>query len=95
MVEVMYLLYRVNSNYVVIATIKNGLDEHSTLYVYDMKCLKETDVVPTHLLLTTIDLKRKVKRMMMNETQIVCLSHDCIDVIDLKPIDRLRCPESC
>ena len=60
-----------------------------------MKCLKETDVVPTHLLLTTIDPKWKVKRMTMNETRIVCLSHRYIDVIDLKPIDRLRCPESC
>ena len=89
------IISRVNSNYVVIATIKNGCDEHSTLYVYAMKCLKETDVVPTHLLLTTIDPKWKVKRMTMNETRIVCLSHRYIDVIDLKPIDRLRCPESC
>jgi hypothetical protein len=69
------IIYRVNSNYVVMAKIKNGHHEHSTLYVYDMKCLKETDVMPTHLL-TTIDLKRKVKRMTMNETRIVCLSHD-------------------
>ena len=38
---------------------------HSKLYVYDLKCLKETNAVPTHLLLTTIDLECKIKAMMM------------------------------
>jgi hypothetical protein len=65
------------------------------LRVYDLKCLKETDAVPTHLLLITIDLKLNVKRMLMNETRIVCLSDKNMYVLDLKPVDRLRCPESC
>jgi hypothetical protein len=85
-------IFRVNSNYVVIATITNL---HSTLYVYDLKRLKETHVVPTYLLLTKIELKQKVERMAMNETRIVCLSYDQMYVVDLKPIGRLRCPESC
>ena len=87
-----YIIARVNSNYVVIAIINKGF---TTLYVYDLKCLKETDVAPTHLLLTTIELRRNVKRMAMNETRIVCLSYGLLHVIDLKHVDRLRCPESC
>jgi hypothetical protein len=83
---------RVNSNYVVIAR-PNGT--RSTLYVYDLNCLKETDTVPSHLLLTTIDLEFKVREMLMNETRIACLSKQNMFVVDLKPIDRLRCPESC
>jgi F-box-like len=86
---------RVNSNYVVIAAIQNNWSGHSSLYVYDLKCLKETDTVPSHLLLTTIKLKCEVKAMMVNETRIVCLNSNKMYVVDLKPIDRLRCPESC
>jgi F-box-like len=90
-----YVITRSYSNYVVIATIKNNWCGPSKLHVYDLKCLKENNVVPTHLLLTTIDLECKVKRMTMNETRIVCLSSDVMYVIDLKPIDRLRYPEFC
>jgi hypothetical protein len=65
--------------------------------VYDLECLKETDAVPSHLLLTTIEIERRVEKMLMNETRIVCLYPSCSDcemcVVDLKPIDRLRCPE--
>ena len=76
-------------DYVVMAR-SNG--NHSTLYVYDLKCLKETDTVPSHLLLTTIDLECQVKKMLMNETRIACLSKQEMFVVDLEPIDRLRCP---
>jgi hypothetical protein len=82
------MIFRVNSNYVVM----NNRD--SKLFVYDLKCLKETVAVPTHLLLTMIDLECQVKEMLMNETRIVCLSNKMF-VVDLQPIDRLRCPESC
>ena len=68
---------------------------YSKLYVYDLKCLKETDADPTHLLLTTIDLECKIEAMRMNETRIVCLSDKNMYVVDLKPVDRLRSPESC
>ena len=77
-----------NSNYVVIAT------DESKLYVYDLKCLKETDADPSHLL-TTIDLKCKIEAMMISDTRIVCLCQNDAHVVDLKPVDRLRCPESC
>ena len=72
-----------------------------------MKCLKETDSVPTHTLLTTIELEGEVVAMRMNETRIVCLRlnlfffinqtlrDENIYVVDLKPVDRLRCPEPC
>jgi hypothetical protein len=83
------MIGRVNSNHVVIAISKEG---HTTLYVYDLKCLKETDCVPTDPLLTTIDLECIVLAMLMNETRLVCLSYDKMCVVDLKPIDRLRCP---
>ena len=92
------IITRVNSNYVGIATTvysKNQFICHSKLFIYDLKCLKETDTVPSHLLLTTIDLECKVDAMMMNETRIVCLSDRKMYVVDLKPIDRLRCPNSC
>ena len=82
-----HMIFRVNSNYVVM----NNLD--SKLYVYDLKCLKETAAVPSHLLLTTIDLGCPVKEMLMNETRIVCLSDKNMFVVDLQPIDRLRCPD--
>jgi hypothetical protein len=82
------MIFRVNSNYVVM----NNLD--SKLFVYDLKCLKETAAVPTHLL-TTIDLGCPVKEMLMNETRIVCLNNNKMFVVDLQSIDRLRCPESC
>ena len=71
------------------------IDRSWKLYVYDLKCLKETDVVPKNLLFTTIDLKFNVKKMLMNESRIVCLSDKNIYVVDVKHIDRLRCPESC
>ncbi len=87
-VEYYYVIFRVNSNYVVMST------HDSKLYVYDLKCLKETDAAPSHLL-TTIDLECKVEEMTMNETHIVCLTTNEMIVIDLKPIDRLRCPKSC
>ena len=88
------MICRVNSNYVVSAAI-SSCSGKTKLYVYDLKCLKETDVAPTHLLLTTIVLECKVDAMMMNETRIVCLSDRKMYVVDLKPIDRLRCPNSC
>ena len=50
-----HMIFRVNSNYVVM----NNLD--SKLHVYDLKCLRETAAVPSHLLLTTIDLECTVK----------------------------------
>jgi hypothetical protein len=81
--------YLANSNYVVIA------DFESKLHIYDLKCLKETDAVPTHLLLTTIDLECKMEGITMNETRIVCMSDNNAYVVDLQPIDRLRCPDSC
>jgi hypothetical protein len=72
---------------------------YSKLNVYDLECLKETDAVPSHLLLTTTSLECKVKKMLMNETRIVCL-YDApssgdreMYVVDLKPIVRLKCPE--
>ena len=87
------LIFRVNSNYVVILSCSQFL---SKLNVYDLKCLKETDAVPTHLLLTTIDLEcLEVKKMLMNDARIVCLSDKNMYVVDLKPIDLLRCPRSC
>jgi F-box-like len=92
------IIPRVNSNYVVIATNVNRQKKncgHSKLYVYDLKCLKETDTVPSHLLLTTIELECQVKKVLMNETRIACLSGRKMYVVDLKPIDRLRCPGSC
>ena len=82
------MIFRVNSNYVVMANVD------SKLYVYDLKCLKETAAVPSHLLLTLIDLECPVKEMLMNETLIVCLSNNKMFVVHLEPIDRLRCPES-
>jgi hypothetical protein len=84
------MIFRVNSKYVVMINLHS-----KELYVYDLKCLKETDTVPSHLLLTTIELKCEVKKVLMNETRIVCLSDKNMYVVDLKPIDRLRCPESC
>jgi hypothetical protein len=84
----MPLKISVNSNYVVIAC-------SAKLHAYDLNCLKETDAVPSHLLLTTIDLERQVDWMLMNDTRVVCLIYENLHVIDLKPIDRLRCPESC
>jgi hypothetical protein len=86
---------RVNSNYVVIAAAQTKWPWDSKLYVYELKCLKEMDAVLTHLLLTTIDLGCKALAMMMNEIYIVCLSNNRMFVVDLKPIGRLRCPESC
>jgi WD40 repeat protein len=83
----MYLKICVNSNYVVIAC-------SAKLHVYDLKCLKEIDAVPSHLLLTTIELECPfITWMHMNESRIVCLSHGNLHVVDLKPIGRLRCPE--
>jgi hypothetical protein len=84
-----------NSNYVALIPCNNY---YSKLHVYDLKCLKQTDAVPSHLLLTTIDLKRisiylKVKKVVMNETRIVCLNDLTMYVLDLQHIDRLRCPE--
>jgi F-box-like len=89
--EFVSIITRVNSNYVVAAVIESD----SILYIYDLKCLKETDAAPTHLLLTTIELEYQVRAMLMNETRIVCLGKENMYVVDLKPIDRLRCPESC
>jgi hypothetical protein len=83
------IISRVNSNYVVIAI------HDSKLYVYDLKCLKETAAVPSHLLLTSFDLECNIEEMTMNETHIVCLTDTKVYVVDLKPIDRMRCPESC
>ena len=79
-----------NSNYVVILSYNYY---YSKLNVYDLKCLKETDAIPSHLLLTSIDLEGKVKKVMMNETRMVCLENHIMYVVDLKPFDRLRCPE--
>jgi len=81
----------VNSNYVVLAA-RCGPDE-SKLCVYDLQCLKETGTVPTHLL-TSIYLDCYLHAMKMNETRIVCLSNESMHVVDLKPIERLRCPDS-
>jgi hypothetical protein len=86
---------RVNSNYVVIAAAQSKWPWDSKLYVYDLKCLKETDAAPTHLLLNSIELPCKVLAMVMNEIHIVCLSNNRMFVVDLEPIGRLRCPESC
>ena len=92
------IITRANSNYVVIVR-SNWI--FSKLYVSNLKCLKETETVPSHLLLTKIELECQVKKMLMNETRIVCLQTDhlmCADkiyVVNLKPIDRLRCPEPC
>ena len=72
----------------------NGLGIQNCSF-YDLKCLKESDTVPSHILLTTIDLQCKVVAMLLNEIYIVCLSDCKMYVIDLKPIDRLRYPESC
>jgi hypothetical protein len=87
--EVDYIIFRVNSKY--ITHVITNLD--SKLYVYDLKCLKETDAAPTHLLLTTIDLECDIGAMVMNETHIICLSGEKMYVVDLKLVDRLRCPE--
>ena len=78
-----------NSNYVVIGC------SSAKLHVYDLNCLKETDAVPSHLLLTTIELEWEILWMLINETRIVCMSYSDLHVVDLKPIDNLRCPESC
>ena len=86
------VISRVNSNYVVIAR-SNG--NRSKLFIYDLKCLKETDIVPSHLLLTTIDLECQGKKILMNETRIACLSDCKMYVVDLEPVDRLRCPGVC
>jgi hypothetical protein len=80
-----------STNYVVILACNNN----SKLSVYDLKCLKEIDAVPSHLLLTSFDLDWIVKKMAMDEHRIVCLSDKKMFVVDLKLIDRLRCPESC
>jgi GH43 family beta-xylosidase len=85
----------VNSNYFVIAATNSEWGGKSKLFVYDLKCLKEMDAAPTHLLLTTIELECEVKKMLMNETRIACLSDKKMYVVDLKSIDRLRCPSSC
>ena len=83
------MIFRVNSNYVVMANVESKLD------VYDLKCLKEIGAVPSHLLLTSFDLECPVKEMLINETRVVCLTNNKMFVVDLKPIDRLRCPEFC
>ena len=67
---------RVNSNYVVIAATESEWVGHSKLFIYDLKCLKESDTVPSHLLLTTIDLQCKVVAMLLNEIYIVYLSEN-------------------
>jgi hypothetical protein len=82
-----YMIFRANSNYVVMTNID------LKLYVYDLKCLRETAAVPSHLLLISIDLECPVKEVLMNETRIVCLTNNKMFVVDLQPIDRLRCPE--
>ena len=56
------IITRANSNYVVIVTSNWIL---SKLYVYDSKFLKETEIVPSHLLLTMIEFECKVKGMRM------------------------------
>jgi hypothetical protein len=86
---------KVNSAYVVVAVAERGYDGHSKLFVYDLECLKQINAVPTHLRLTTIEVKDKVEAMMMNESKIVCRSKTNMYVIYLKHIDRLRCPASC
>ena len=85
---------KVNSHYAVTVAVE-GSGRKSKLSVFDLKCLKETNLVPTHTLLTTIELDCEVLAMMMNETRIVCLSDKNMYVVDLKPVDRLRCPEPC
>jgi F-box-like len=80
-----------NSNYVALVSCNRF---YSKLHVFDLKCLKETDAASSQLLLISIDLERTPIWMLMNETRIVCLSNCEISVIDLKPIHRLRCPES-
>ena len=80
----------INSNYVVLLT---GNMDHSMLYFYDLNCLKETNTVPTHFLLTSMEIQFKVRKMGMNEHKIACVGYHKDCVIDLKPIDRLRCPE--
>jgi hypothetical protein len=77
-----------NSNYVALLSYNYY---YSKLYVYDLKCLKEIDVVPSHLLLTSINLERDGMKIAMNEHRIVCLGDVTMCVVDLKPIDRLRC----
>ena len=79
-----------NSNYVVVLSCNNSC---SKLNVYDLKCLKETDAVPSYLLLTSIELPWTVIKVAMNETRIVCLSYGNLHVVYLKHVDRLRCPE--
>ena len=85
---------KVNSHYAVTVAVE-GSGRKSKLSVFDLKCLKEKNSVPTHTLLTTIELDCEVLAMMMNETRIVCLSDKNMYVVDLKPVDRLRCPEPC
>jgi hypothetical protein len=65
------MIVRVNLNYVVAAAIDKVSSSKSKLYVYDLKCLKETDAVPSHLLLTRIDLDGEVVEMKMTETRLV------------------------
>jgi hypothetical protein len=79
-----------NSNYVVILSCNKF---YSKLSVYDLKCLKQTDAVPSHLLLISIDLNWIVEKIAMNETRIVCLNSNTMYAVDLQPINRLRCPE--
>jgi F-box-like len=82
-----------NSNYVAVVSCNKF---NSKLNVYDLKCLKETETVPSHLLLTSFDLESWlygfIEKMVMNEHRIVCLSSTRMNVVDLKPIDCLRCP---
>ena len=88
----------VNSSFVVIAAIKTSSDVHSKLNVYNFKCLEELDDVPSHLLLTSIDLGEYFgsgSRIAMNESRIVCVNCYAMDVIDLSLVHRLRCPEAC
>jgi hypothetical protein len=85
----------VNSDFVVLAAnIKDGYRSNSKLNVYDLECLKETDAVPSHLLLFSIGLPWTIKRMAMNETRIVYLSEYDISDIDLEPFHHLRWSES-
>ena len=37
----------------------------------------------------------KICAVLMHENRIVCLNNKNTYFVDLKPIDRLRCPESC
>jgi F-box-like len=91
------IIVRVNSNYVVLAAVESQSNSDSSgkskLYIYELKYLKEIDTVPTHLLLTRIDLYCEVVAMRMTETRLVCLSKTNMYVVNLKPINRLRCPE--